>query len=364
MGNSASTKKQHKQLIPEASMASDPLAEGWRKHAFVLLLCLLLFATVLTSLLLGKYPMTWEDISQIIGQHLLGTPVDTPRSELLNNILWQIRAPRLVAAVLIGAALASSGTAFQAMFINPLVSPGLLGVLSGASCGAALGMLVSPVWWGVQLCGFCGGLLAVGAALGIARIYRGDRLLMLILGGIISGSLFTSLLSVLKYAADPYDQLPAIVYWLMGGLAMADGPSVRIVAGPILAGVFGLILLAPYLNILSMGEEEARSLGMNVSLIRSWLILLATVVSALTVVIGGVIGWVGLIIPHIGRMLVGPDNRKLLPVSALLGALYLVLVDDVARLLLDVEIPLGILTSLIGIPFFVLVLKNARKGWG
>jgi len=348
-----------------ARQTTNQVASWWRRHRFSLTLGLLLVITMLASLTLGKYPLPLDDILQFFRQYLPGVQtMEQSRFELLSNILWQIRAPRLVAAVLIGAALASSGAAFQSMFINPLVSPGLLGVLSGASCGAALGMLLAPSWLGVQLCSFGGGLLAVIAALGVARLYRGDRLLMLILGGVISGSLFTSLLSIIKYVADPYDQLPGIVYWLMGGLAMADAGTVGIVAIPIGIGVVGLIVLAPYLNILSMGDEEARSLGINVPLLRGWLILLATVISALTVVLGGLIGWVGLIIPHIGRMLVGPDNRRLLPVSALLGALYLVLVDDLARLLLDVEIPLGIVTSLIGIPFFILVLKKARKGWG
>jgi iron complex transport system permease protein len=327
-------------------------APWWRRHLLVAALCLLLGAALLVSLTLGKYPVPLEDILLFFRQILPGAPeMDKTRYELLRNILWDIRAPRLAAAVLIGAALASSGTAFQSMFVNPLVSPGLLGVLPGASFGAALGMLLARGWFGVQACCFAGGLLAVGIAVGIARLYRGDRLL------------FTSLLSVVKYVADPYDQLPAIVYWLMGGLSLADGRTVGFVALPIVLGVIILILLARYLNMLSMGDEEAKSMGVNVALVRFWLILSATVISALTVVIGGLIGWVGLIIPHIGRMLVGPDNRILLPVSALLGALFLVAVDDVSRLLLDVEIPLGIITALIGIPFFTLVLKNARKGW-
>lgn len=329
------------------------------------LLALLLLGAVLVSLSLGKYPIAMQEILLFMRQQLLGWPGMTPeRYALLRNILWEIRAPRVAAAVLIGAALSTSGAAFQSMFINPLVSPGLLGVLPGASCGAALGMLLSRGWFGVQLYCFAGGLLAVGIAIGIARLYRGDKLLMLILGGIISGSFFTSVLSIVKYLADPYDQLPAIVYWLMGGLSMADSTTTLAVSIPILIGLGGLMFMARYLNVLSMGDEEAVSLGVNVRLIRAWLIIFATVISALTVVVGGLIGWVGLIIPHIGRMLVGPDNRKLLPVCALLGGLYLVVVDDVSRLLLDVEIPLGIITALIGIPFFILVLKNAKKGWG
>jgi iron complex transport system permease protein len=187
---------------------------------------------------------------------------------------------------------------------------------------------------------------------------------MLLLGGIISGALFTSLLSIVKYLADPYNQLPAIVYWLMGGLSMVDSRTLMTTSLPMLLGISAIILLSPYLNILSMGDDEARSMGVNAGLIRMALIFFATLVSAMTVVIGGMISWVGLIIPHLARMLVGPDNRILLPVGALIGAIYLVAVDDLSRLLFSVEIPLGILTSLVGIPFFALVLKNARKGWG
>jgi len=210
---------------------------------------------------------------------------------------------------------------------------------------------------------FTGGLLAVGLALFLAKVYQGDKLMMLILGGIISGSLFTALLSVVKYSADPTDQLPTIVYWLMGGLSMVDAQTVTSSAIPILIGITCILGLSRYLNALSMGDEEAKTLGINVGLIRFSLIFFATVISALTVAIGGLIGWVGLVIPHIGRMLVGPNNTILLPVTALIGAIYLVIVDDFSRLLLDVEIPLGIITSLIGIPFFSIILKSTKKGW-
>lgn len=326
----------------------------------VLLLCL----TVLVSLTLGKYPVGLAEL----GDYLLSLcgvgSLDGERAALLRNILVEIRLPRILAALLIGAALSVSGVAFQSMFINPLVSPSLLGVLSGASFGAALGMILSGEWLVVQLSSFLFGLLAVLLSVGVARLYHGDRMLMLLLGGIISGALFTSLLSVVKYLADPYNQLPAIVYWLMGGLSMVDIRTVLVVSIPIGLGILAIITLSPYLNILSMGDDEATTLGVRVSLIRMTLIFFATLISALTVVLGGMIGWVGLIVPHIARMLTGPDNRLLLPVGALLGAIYLVVVDDVSRLIFSVEIPLGIVTSLVGIPFFALVLKNARKGWG
>ncbi|NVN92127.1 MAG: iron ABC transporter permease [Desulfuromonadales bacterium] len=327
-------------------------------------LLLLLCATVLVSLTLGKYPVTLAEMCAYVTSSCGFGSMDSQRSALLHNILVDIRLPRILAAVLIGAALSVSGAAFQSMFINPLVSPSLLGVLSGASFGAALGMIISSNWLVVQVSSFLFGLLAVLLSVGVARLYRGDRLLMLLLGGIISGALFTSLLSIVKYLADPYNQLPAIVYWLMGGLSLVDMKTVLFASLPIGFGVLVIVLLSPSLNILSMGDDEAKTMGLNVSLIRMTLIFFATLISALTVVLGGMIGWVGLIIPHVARMLVGPDNRLLLPVGALLGALYLVFVDDLSRLVFNVEIPLGIVTSLVGIPFFALVLKNAKKGWG
>jgi iron complex transport system permease protein len=334
-----------------------------KKNIWIPCLVLLLIFTVLLSLTLGKYEITLREIFDFFATSAGFGSLDKEKCALLSNILLDIRLPRIVAAALIGSALSVSGTAFQAMFINPLVSPGLLGVLSGASFGAALGMIASSSWFAVQSGAFLCGFLAVLIAVGIARLYHGDRLLMLILGGIISGALFTSLLSIVKYTADPYNQLPAIVYWLMGGLSLADGKTVTLVSIPICLGILCLLLFSRYLNILSMGDDEAKSLGINVTRIRMVMIFFATLISALTVVLGGLIGWVGLIIPHVARMLVGPDNRILMPVAALIGATYLIAVDDVARMLFTVEIPLGIVTSLMGIPFFILVLKNARKGW-
>lgn len=224
-------------------------------------------------------------------------------------------------------------------------------------------MILAKNWLVVQLGAFSFGLIAVFAAVAMSALGRVDRLLMLILGGIISGALFTSLLSVVKYLADPYEQLPAIVYWLMGGLSAVDGNTVLAASGPIITGILVLLFLSGYLNALSMGDEEARSLGLNVNFLRFLFILMATVISALTVVMGGIIGWVGLLIPHIARMIVGPDNRILLPASALIGATYMLIADDIARLLFSVEIPIGILTSLVGIPFFAFVLRKAKKGW-
>nr|WP_320193943.1 iron ABC transporter permease [uncultured Desulfobacter sp.] len=336
------------------------------KKTFVLmpLLLFLLFAAAVISLCLGRYPVTWGDIYDFFTAVLSGQSLAGCRKlQILKNLFIDIRLPRIVAAMLVGSSLSVSGAAFQSMFVNPLVSPGLLGVLAGASFGAAFGMVATSTWFAVQISSVVFGLVAVAAAVGMAAIYRGDRMLMLILGGIISSALFTSLLSVVKYLADPYSHLPAIVYWLMGGFSTIDAKTVWVVCIPMVSGIVILISLANYLNILSMGDEEARCLGVNVRLIRIMMIFPATLISALTVAIGGMIGWVGLVIPHIARMLVGPDNRKLLPASAVIGAVYLLVVDDISRLVFTVEIPIGILTSLVGIPFFALILGKSRKGW-
>jgi iron complex transport system permease protein len=334
------------------------------KRPVLSLQTLFLLAAALFSLSLGQYHVPVKDLVAFAGWRIFGlAEIDRDKAALLENILFNIRLPRIVAAMLIGASLSVSGAAFQALFINPLVSPGLLGVLAGASFGAALAMVLVKSWVLVQLSTLVFGFIAVGIAVGIARVYRIHSIIMLVLGGIISGAFFTALLSIIKYTADPSNQLPAIVYWLMGSLSSIDRGTVAIVSVPMVAGILVVIFHARQLNILSMGEEEAQSLGVNVRQVRLTVIFFATLISALTVMVGGMIGWVGLIIPHICRMIVGPDNQVLLPATALMGALYLLLIDDISRLVFVFEIPIGIVTAIIGIPFFALVLKNAQRGW-
>jgi len=328
------------------------------------LLLILLVLTICVSLTIGKYPLGLTDIGNFFLLKLfkMGN-MDVRQQDLLSNLLFDIRLPRILAAALIGASLSVAGASFQAMFVNPLVSPSLLGVLAGASFGAALGMVFSGSWFAVQCLTFFFGFLAVGIAVGIAKMHKGNTILLLILGGVISGAMFTSLLSVIKYIADPANQLPAIVQWLMGGLSLVDYKTLLAAGIPQLVSIALVIIFSGYLNALSMGDEEARALGVAVERIRLFLIFLATLMSALTVVIAGMIGWVGLIIPHITRMLVGPDNKILIPASALIGAIYLIAVDNLSRMLFVVEIPMGIVTSLVGIPFFVIILRKAQKGW-
>lgn len=328
----------------------------------ILSLILILMAGV--SLTLGKYPVAFPDMVRFFLYKVFNIGYVAPEAyQLLGSLFIDIRLPRILAAALIGASLSVSGAAFQAMFVNPLVSPSLLGVLAGASFGAALGMVFSKSWLAVQVLTFTFGFVAVLIAIGIARMHKGNTILLLVLGGVISGALFTSLLSIVKYIADPYNQLPAITQWLMGGLSLVDRNILLITGIPQVLSIVLVTLFSGYLNALSMGDEEARALGISVEWIRMLLIFLATLMSALTVVLAGMIGWVGLIIPHSARMLVGPDNKVLIPVCALIGAIYLIIVDDVSRMLFSVEIPIGITTSLIGIPFFAIILRKAKKGW-
>ncbi|HEX5328972.1 iron ABC transporter permease [Sulfuricurvum sp.] len=325
-------------------------------------LMLLLLITII-SLLWGQYPIDLPTFMGYMEFKLFGGAGNDTYT-LLDNIILQIRLPRVLLAILIGASLAVSGAAFQAMFVNPLVSPGILGVLAGAAFGAALGMLISEQWYVVQVLAFVFGFVAVGVAVLIGGMVSNSRsTIMLVLGGVISSSLFTALLSVIKYVADPYSTLPAIVYWLMGSLTMADLHSVLLVSIPILLSIAGMIALSKYFDLLSLGDEEAKALGVNVPMVRFAAIILATLASSLSVVMAGMIGWVGLIIPHIIRMAFGPSHRLLIPLSAVVGAIFLLLADTISRLALSVEIPIGILTSLIGIPVFIIVLKNARAAW-
>ncbi len=334
------------------------------KYVTLSFLALLLLVVAIASLFLGQYRLPATDLLGFAGWKFFSfAGLSDEKKVLLENIIVQIRLPRILAAMIIGASLSVAGASYQALFINPLVSPGLLGVLAGASFGAAFGMLFAKSWAMIQVSTVVFAFVAVGVTISIAKIYRMTSIIMLMLGGVISGALFTSLLSIVKYAADPNNQLPAIVYWLMGSLSSVSLKTVTLTAIPATIGIIALILHGRQLNAMSMGDEEAMSLGINVRRVRYVVIFFATLISALTVMMGGMIGWVGLIIPHICRMIVGPNNQILLPAAALMGAAYLVIADNLSRLLFLFEIPIGIITSLIGIPFFILVLKNAHRGW-
>lgn len=333
---------------------------GWPRW---LLPPLLALAAVLLALSVGRYPLpAWETLRFLAAACGLAE-LEPERYALLHNLIVEIRLPRVLAAILVGASLSVSGASYQALFRNPLVSPGLLGVLAGASAGAAFGIILGGSWLLVQGTAFAGGLFAVGIGVGIAQLFGGGSLVMLILGGILSGALFTSLLSVVKYLADPYNQLPAIVYWLMGSLGQVNLADMAWAAWPMTLGIVVLCLLGRALDALAMGDDEAQALGIPVKAVRLTTIVAATLVSALTVSIAGMIGWIGLIVPHIARLLVGPGNARLLPAAASLGAAFLLCADSLARNLFATELPIGIVTELLGIPVFLLVLSRVRRGW-
>jgi iron complex transport system permease protein len=283
--------------------------------------------------------------------------------DVARRLVLRVRLPRALAALLIGASYGGTGTAFQAIFKNPLVDSNILGVTSGASFGAALALLLLLNNWQVQLFAFAFGLIAVGLAFFGSRLYKTSPLLILTLMGILIGSLFGSLTALLKYMADPLDTLPAITFWLLGSLSSITWAHLPVLVIISILGLFFLWLIRWRLNVLSLGDAEARALGINPTRAKLWIIIAATLMTAAAVSVSGVIGWVGLVIPHAGRLLVGPDHKRLMPASILLGASFLLLIDNIARTLLPGEIPLGVLTGLIGVPVLALLLRRGRTGW-
>jgi iron complex transport system permease protein len=283
---------------------------------------------------------------------------------VIETVIFQIRLPRITAAVLVGAALAAAGATYQSLFRNPLASPDILGVSAGAGLGAAAGIFLSLPVAGIQLLAFAFGSFTVLLVYVISRAVRGhDPVLVLVLAGVVMGTLAGSCISLLKYLADPYDQLPAITFWLLGSLNAVNPADMQVSLLLVGLGLVPLYLLRWRMNLMSLGDEEARALGVNAGRLRLVFIMSATLVTASAVSISGVIGWVGLMIPHIARLLVGPDFARLLPTSMLLGAAYLLGVDDLARTIGEVEISLGILTAFLGAPFFLWLLAHSRRGW-
>lgn len=326
------------------------------------LLVIGLTAAILLSFAIGQFPVTPFELFEGIQRHFAGEVV-TQQEVSVDKIIFSIRIPRILLVILVGAALASAGAAFQGMFRNPLVSPDLLGASAGASLGACISLLLGFSVVGTQIFAFLGGLLAVGLAMFLNRMVKYDRLLGLVLGGILVSTLFQAGTSIVKLCADENDTLPAITYWLMGSFSGANMDDLTIAVIPMLLGFVLLMIERWKLNVLSLGEEEARSLGVNTRRTRFVVIAAATLLTSVSVAVSGVIGWIGLVIPHLARAIVGPNYRRLLPTSMLLGSVYLLLVDDVARCLLSMEIPIGILTAVLGVPFFAIIFHHNAKGW-
>ncbi len=313
------------------------------------------------SFALGRYPISPGNLLMILAARFF--PVSHTWPANMDIVVWNVRLPRIFAAMLVGAALSTSGASFQGMFRNPLVSPDILGASMGAGFGAALGLYFSLDSLGIELLAFAFGLLAVLLAYSISNRVRFDPMLVLVLSGVLVGTIFNSLTSLIKFVADPMSKLPAITFFLMGSLATITPRDVAAVIIPILLGGIPLFILRWRLNVLSLGDEEAMALGLETRKLRFIVIVCSTLMTSAAVSISGLIGWVGLIVPHWARMIVGPNFKVLLPTAIILGSAYLLLVDDLARCLFSTEVPLGILTAIIGAPFFFYLLLKGQRGW-
>lgn len=311
-------------------------------------------AVLLGSLLLGRYALSPGQLLHMLWTKVTGGAADWPLSD--DKVMFAVRLPRVAAAALVGAALAVSGAAYQGMFRNPMVSPDILGASAGAGFGAAVAILLGAGYFGISAAAFCCGLLAVAAAWLVSRLSRTNQTVALILAGMMISSLFSAGTSFVKLVADTQQQLPAITYWLMGSLSSVKDTDVLFLSIPVTLGMVPLLALRWRMNLLTLGEEEAQSMGVNTRRLRGTVIVCATLLTSASVAVSGMIGWVGLVIPHFCRMLFGYDYRRLIPAGALFGASFLLIVDDIARLVTTGELPLGILTAFVGAPLFVYLI--------
>ena len=316
-------------------------------------------AVLLGSLLVGRYALSPGQLVHMLWARISGGAADWPISD--DKVVFAVRLPRVAAAALVGAALAVSGAAYQGMFRNPMVSPDILGASTGAGFGAAVAILLGAGYFGISAAAFCCGLLAVAAAWLISRLSKADQAVALILAGMMISSLFSAGTSFVKLVADTQQQLPAITYWLMGSLSSIKDKDVVFLAIPVALGMIPLFFLRWRMNLLTVGEEEAQSMGVNTRRLRGAVIVCATLLTSASVAVSGMIGWVGLVIPHFCRMLFGYDYRRLIPAGALFGAAFLLAVDDIARLVTTGELPLGILTAFVGAPLFLYLIATGGR---
>ncbi|MCM3703105.1 iron ABC transporter permease [Paenibacillus macerans] len=328
------------------------LRSRWTLPALVLLLLLI----ILISLNLGRYPITPGEVLKLIlaAVHPAEGNVDAQQQAIFYNV----RLPRIILACLVGCCLSAAGAAYQGIFQNPMAAPDVLGASAGAAFGAALAILLGGGKREITFSAFLFSILCVLLVLAISRRTKGRQVLGLILSGIMVGSLFSACTSFIKLVADPNEQLPAITYWLMGSLAGTKKEEVLFIVIPMVLGLVPLLLLRWRVNVLTLGDAEARTMGVNAGAVRLAVIVCATLITASSVAVSGMIGWVGLVIPHLTRFLVGNNYQRLLPASMLAGAVFLLIVDNFSRNLWTSEVPIGILTAIIGAPFFIsLILK-------
>lgn len=332
-----------------------------RRHSgrVIALLGVLLLVTVLVSLALGRYPIGPADALELLVSRV--APGIGDFSAQQETLFFNVRLPRILLVILVGASLSAAGAAFQGIFQNPLVSPDFLGASQGAALGACVAILAGAGSLAISTSAFVTSLVAVGIVLLVSGRARGNRILVTVLAGIMVKSLFEAGVSYTKLVADPSNQLQAITFWLLGSFSGAKAADLALATAPIVIGLAGLMAMRWRLNVLTMSDDEALSMGVNAPRVRAVAVLFSALVTAASVAVSGLIGWVGLVVPHLARGLVGSDYRHLLPASMLAGATFLLVVDDIARLALTAEIPIGILTSVVGAPFFLwLIVKRGR----
>lgn len=328
-------------------------------HRIILLSCLILALSFVVTIAVGRYSIPIKETIRILIAQFF------PISQTWNNIqeaaVMTLRLPRAIVAVIVGSSLALSGASYQSIFKNPMVSPDLLGVSSGACVGAALAMLFG---WGsamIQISAFTAGLAAVALTVAIPRLIRNDSTLTLVLSGIVVGSLMGSIMSIIKFIADPHSQLAEITYWTMGSFATVTFKKMLPVLPTIIIPTVIILLMRFRLNVLALGDNEAKTLGINLRRTRNGFIICSTLITASCVCLAGTISWVGLIIPHVARILIGPDNKRLLPIAMLFGGIFMLIIDTLCRTIIAAELKLGILTGIIGAPFFILILIKQRR---
>lgn len=326
----------------------------WKTARMFSLLAAVLLLVFLVSFSLGRYGVPIPEVLRILLSRVI--PLAKTWTPEMETVVINIRLPRILMACMVGCSLSAAGAAYQGVFQNPMASPDILGASSGAAFGAALAILLGASSRMITMAAFASGMITVCIVFLLAQRAPGLKVVNLILAGMMISSLFTAGTSYIKLVADPTNQLPAITYWLMGSLSGAKLKDVAFVMLPMAIGLIPLLLLRWQINILTLGDEEARTLGVNTTLLRFVVIVCATLVTAASISVSGMIGWVGLVIPHLSRKLVGSNYRHLMPATHLAGAAFLLIVDNVSRNLLAVEIPIGILTAFIGAPFFIYLI--------
>jgi len=331
-----------------------------RREALCLfVLSVLLGAMFLFSFVLGRYDVSPLQVLRILLAQVI--PMEETWTKAMQAVVLNVRLPRIALACMVGCCLSLAGASYQSVFQNPMAAPDILGASSGACFGAALAILLGFSRGGVTLMAFAASMLTIALVYAVSARTKGARTVSILLSGVMISSFFSAGTSYIKLVADPSDQLPEITYWMMGSLSGARGGDVAFALIPMAMGALPLLLLRWRINLLTLGEEEAATLGVNTGRLRMIVVLCATFLTAASVSVSGMIGWVGLVIPHLSRKLVGNDCRHLLPTSMVMGALFLLLVDNVSRNLLATEIPIGILTAFIGAPFFIYLMTRKES---